>query len=636
MQGLQSAPVHTEPPAAEHRWQRWLLTLILLLLAMLPLIGHASGGPVAVTSGQTRIELGPQLQYLRDPDGKFSLNDLIHQPAPWQPARGQAVNFGIDRSDWWFRTDIHNQAAQARDFLLEIAYPTLDHVEVIVLDDGNISEHYTLGDHQPFSMRPVEHHYFVMPLSWPADTTRTLLVHVRTNGVVQLPITLWEPGAFVHHDHKRQLVTGLYFGAMMVMLVYNLFMFIGIGDRSYLYYVGFVSSVPLFVSSLTGYSFQYFWPESINWNGQSIGFFLTTTVMFGLLFTHEFLQLSRASLPSFIRSGVRAILLMSLMMMTTVFVADYNIMLITVMAGSVIACCCALIIGIYGVLRGERAALFYVLAWSSLLLGGLTLAASKLSLLPQNAFTDNAVQLGSILLVVLLSFALAERINDERRRRYRAQQEALQNERRARLAQEQALNAQQEANQQLESKVAERTLELEKANAILQELSDTDSLTGLRNRRFLDGHLNKELTRCFRYQRSLSVILLDIDHFKQFNDEFGHQVGDDCLRMVAQQLRHCVTRDSDVVARYGGEEFCVILPETSLDGAGAVAERIRRRIEETPFPVAAREVRVTVSIGVAWMVPSAAGLESRLLQQADEALYQSKRNGRNQVTCLSV
>ena len=635
MQGWPTSPHRLRQASSpERRWQHRLLLLLLISLAILPLLAEAGDGPIALDGSQERIELGPQLQFLRDPHGTRSLGSLLYQQDGWQPASGQAVNFGIDRSDWWFRVDLQNRSGRELETLLEIAYPTLDHVDIFLVADNTLVERITLGDQLPFAARPVDHHYFVVPLRWPVDETRTLLIHVRTNGVVQLPITLWEPAAFASHDQKRQLVSGLYFGAMLVMLAYNLFMFIGIGDRSYLYYVGFVSSVPLFVSSLTGYSFQYFWPESMRWNGQSIGFFLTTTVLFGLLFTHEFLQLSRSSLHAFIRGGARAVLLMSLLMLVVVFTTSYNTMLMVIMAGCVVACCSALVIGIYGTLRGERAALFYVLAWSALLLGGLILAASKLSLLPQNAFTDNAVQLGSIMLVVLLSFALAERINDERRRRYRAQMEALQNERRARLAQEQALNAQQQANLQLEQKVAERTLELEKANTILQELSDTDGLTGLRNRRFLDGHLNREMTRCFRYQRSLAVILLDIDHFKAFNDQYGHQVGDDCLRMVAQQLQHCVSRDSDVVARYGGEEFCVILPETDREGAVAVAERIRRRIEQTPFPVAGENVQVSVSLGVTARVPEAPGQEAPLLQLADEALYRSKHAGRNRVSFL--
>jgi two-component system, sensor histidine kinase LadS len=631
MQGMPTPTTRPRAPSGERLLRHTILLLLLASLALLPALSEAR---VIIDGRKPQTELSSQLQSLRDDSGTLTASTVLDATALWQPATGRAVNLGIDHHDWWFRAELQNDHPTLKDFLLEIAYPSLDHVAVYLIHDGELIDRHLLGDHRPHHERPINHHYFVIPTHLPKDGTVTLLIHVRTNGVVQLPLTLWEKTAFASHDQARQLVAGVYFGAMLVMLIYNLFMYIGIGDRSYLYYVGFVLSVPLFVSSLTGYSFQYFWPEAIRWNGQSIGFFLSSTVIFALLFTINFLQLQRDNLPLWVRSGFRVIMLVATGMMASVFIAPYNTMLVLVMGGSVIACMAALSVGFYCAMRGERPALFYVPAWGSLMMGGLILAASKLSLLPQNIFTDNAVQIGSILLVVLLSFALAERINDERRRRYRAQMEALQNERRARLAQEQALNAQQQANLQLEQKVAERTEELAKANTILQELSDTDALTGLRNRRYLDNFLDREVTRCFRYQHPLAVILLDIDHFKRFNDRHGHQIGDDCLRMVADQLRHCVARDSDVVARYGGEEFCVVLPETELEGARAVAERIRRRIGETPFRITDEKVQVTISVGVTCMVPNSPKMEARLLQRADEALYQAKGEGRNRVVCL--
>ena len=628
MQGLpvnkHDTALTADTPAPERRW-RWLcLSILLAALALLPALSPAT---VVLDGSRGQIELSSRLQWLRDDSGQLDANKLLQPDIGWHPATGSAVNRGIDRHDWWFRIDIRNNNPRIEEYILEIAYPTLDHVDVYLAEGDRIVDQYLLGDQRPFIERPINHHYFLIPTHWPADQTRTLLIHVRTDGVVQLPLSLWQKSAFASHDQARQLLAGIYFGAMLVMLIYNLFMFIGIGDRSYLYYVGFVISLPMFVSSLTGYSFQYFWPEAIQWNGQSIGFFLTSAMLFALLFTDEFLQLGRESLPPLIRIGMRAVLVLTITMMAAVFLTSYNTMLISVITGAVIGCSSALFVGLFGSLRGERPAMFYVFAWGALLLGGLTLAASKLSFLPQNSFTDNSVQIGSIMLVVLLSFALAERINEERRRRFQAQMEALQNERRARMAQE-------HANQQLESKVAERTEELAKANVILQELSDSDALTGLRNRRYLDNYLNREVTRCFRYQHPLAVILLDIDHFKQFNDRHGHQVGDDCLRMVAGQIRQSVARDSDVVARYGGEEFCIVLPETDMEGARAVAERVRRKVAETPFRVANENITVTISAGVTSAIPLAPGQEAILLQQADEGLYISKDEGRNRVTCL--
>ena len=147
-----------------------------------------------------------------------------------------------------------------------------------------------------------------------------------------------------------------------------------------------------------------------------------------------------------------------------------------------------------------------------------------------------------------------------------------------------------------------------------------------------DEALRDECARSHRRGRSLAVLLMDIDHFKRFNDTFGHQVGDECLRQVAAVLADCVRAPTDRVARYGGEEFCMVLPETDVEGACAVAERIRAAIEQMEFCVAGERVPVTMSVGVAAQVPDLADQVRHLLNRADAALYQSKADGRNRVT----
>src|SRR5690606_19898144 len=251
---------------------------------------------------------------------------------------------------------------------------------------------------------------------WPAEKTLGVYLRVRSSGAMQLPLTIWHPADFSASDQKRQLASGLYFGAMFIMVLYNLFMYFGIGDRSFIFYVGFVACISLFVSSLTGYSFQYFWPEAINWNEKSIGFFLSLAVNFAVMFTHRFLGAGEQTRPKLIRTGLRVMYLLSMVMLASSLLMPYTRMLVIVISGSVLACIAALILGIYGWAQGEIAARHYVLAWSSVMIGGLVLASNKATLLPQNAITENAVQIGSLMLVALLSFAIAHRINEERRR----------------------------------------------------------------------------------------------------------------------------------------------------------------------------------------------------------------------------
>jgi len=176
-------------------------------------------------------------------------------------------------------------------------------------------------------------------------------------------------------------------------------------------------------------------------------------------------------------------------------------------------------------------------------------------------------------------------------------------------------------------------LELKKTRDFLEKLSLVDGLTGIWNRRHFDETLKKEWRSALRANSLISVIMLDIDCFKQFNDHYGHAAGDDCLQQVAQALQRTVQRGSDVAARYGGEEFVVIAPSISDDEAQALAEKIRRSVEPLEIPHQASKVNdhVTVSAGVATMRPEPDQRSSVCVKKADQALYQAKSNGRNRV-----
>jgi len=173
-------------------------------------------------------------------------------------------------------------------------------------------------------------------------------------------------------------------------------------------------------------------------------------------------------------------------------------------------------------------------------------------------------------------------------------------------------------------------LERVKLIAFLENLSITDALTGIANRRHFEWRLSEEIERARRYKYPLSALMLDLDHFKQVNDNYGHQIGDIVLQQVAQRLRR-ILRRTDFLARYGGEEFIVLAPQTPADRALILAERLRQVIAESPIPVADNlQIHITISIGVA-VFPNHAQNESELIGAADAALYKAKQMGRNRV-----
>ncbi|MEO1134524.1 MAG: diguanylate cyclase, partial [Cyanobacteria bacterium J06639_1] len=177
--------------------------------------------------------------------------------------------------------------------------------------------------------------------------------------------------------------------------------------------------------------------------------------------------------------------------------------------------------------------------------------------------------------------------------------------------------------------------QLERANKQLQHAANIDSLTQIANRRQLDDYLNRIWTNLTNQSGAIALVLCDIDFFKAYNDTYGHQAGDTCLRRVAEILEQAVKRPADLVARYGGEEFAIVLPETPLAGAVQVAERIRAQLKSAAIPNVGSQVSqfVTISCGIARLVPSAENSSLKLLDQADRALYQAKSEGRDRAVC---
>lgn len=185
-------------------------------------------------------------------------------------------------------------------------------------------------------------------------------------------------------------------------------------------------------------------------------------------------------------------------------------------------------------------------------------------------------------------------------------------------------------------KTAEKMME--KANAELERLAGIDGLTGAYNRRSFDAALKREWERLAREGACLSVIMADIDHFKEYNDACGHQAGDECLKKVAEALALSAGRPSDLLARYGGEEFAFLLPKTPADGARIVAENARKNVAalELPHPASSPGPRVSISLGAACVVPVHGESPGSLVERADESLYRAKASGRNTVICAGA
>jgi diguanylate cyclase (GGDEF)-like protein len=181
--------------------------------------------------------------------------------------------------------------------------------------------------------------------------------------------------------------------------------------------------------------------------------------------------------------------------------------------------------------------------------------------------------------------------------------------------------------------VEERTAELAKANEDLHRLANSDGLTKIGNRRRFESFLADEWHRAVRFHTEISLVMIDIDHFKQFNDTYGHQAGDECLQRVAEAFADAIKRPTDLVARFGGEEFALVLGGTDSEGAVTIAREALANLRELEIQHASSPIGefLTVSLGIATVLPRMGSSEADLIKAADEALYQAKKNGRDRI-----
>ncbi len=581
------------------------------------------------TYHQDPINLGDKLLFLVDQENNLTLSDILsnnHQ-LKWRTNNSAVPSYGYSAAAYWFRITLFNDTEEKVHRIIEVEYPLIDYLDLAIIStDGNLKQYQT-GTALPFDSRPIKHRNFLFPVDIPANETTELIFRIKSDQAIQLPLKLWTNNHLLEVDETILLVHGLYFGLMLVMALYNLFLYLFTKDLSYLFYVCFVSSITLFQATQQGLSFQFIWPSATSWHANSTAILILAAILFAMLFVNKFLDLSVTDRISHYYTTLIG-LTACLLIVAILFVPATTVMQLGILL-AIPTCIGALVIGIRSWYRGHKQARYYIIAWAIFLVGTVALSLNKFGWLPRSFITEYSSQIGSGLEVILLAIALADRINHQRRATELAQERALVNEMFARELEE-------KAKERLERSVAERTRELSlamkklsDANKALENLSTTDGLTQVKNRRFFNLTIIEEWKRATRNSYPLSLLFIDLDHFKQINDRYGHMVGDECLIQAASVVESQSRRMEDSVCRYGGEEFAVILPNIDSQTAVSIAEKIRVAIEEIEFCRDGNYFNLTASIGISSITPDPENGINSLITQADSALYQAKDAGRN-------
>lgn len=448
-------------------------------------VSHAETRRVALNAETRYLHLGPNMSYLEDTEGSFEMADLISAASDkiWIPFHGETLNFGYTDSVYWVKGDFVNQEPRDLEFLIEIAYPVIDDIQVFIMGKDRVKT-LSMGDKKPFYDRPIEHKNFLFPVDFAAYESLTIMFRFKTTSSMQIPLNLYNERVFLEKSQGEMMGLGLYYGSMIIMILYNLFVYLSVREANYLYYVIYVTCMAVFLASLNGTSYHYLWPESIWWNDQVLVVSLCGVVLFAILFTVGFLKV-KESRPKSYRVFIFFAVIAGFIILFS-YKIPYKMGILSTIGLAVISIVWCMIVTLSRWMEGFSSARFYAVAWFAMLSGGVILALNKFSILPRNAFTENATQYGSALEVMLLSFALADRLNFEKKERIEAQdiahlqernarianESALHNERKAREAREHAFEIQKKATETLEQRVEERTCEL---NDILLQVRDANS-----------------------------------------------------------------------------------------------------------------------------------------------------------------
>ena len=592
-------------------WMAWMMAALAMLLAL-----PAAAAVIELSPATGELALSPHVTYHHDLEAAQGVDDAWRQleAGGFAPLPDGNPAFGFQSGAFWVHARVVNRNPAEPRWLLVQTYPLSDHIDVYLrYPDGRIA-HQVGGDTLPFGQRAIRYRHPNFLLDLPVDQPVDILFRVQSQSSMQVPLVLYTPGAFTELSRDAQFAIGLYYGILLALFFYNLVLWLVLRDASYFWYLFHISAFGLVLFCLNGLGFEYLWPDNIWLADKSVPLSISLALIGMHQFARVFLGLgdrwpagnrvSIIAIAAFVGFGIAAVFVPYRLITPAVSLAVLaSILWITV-------------VSVAAVRKRYAPAKLFLLSWSMFLAGTAIYTLVAFGVIPKTFYTEYGVQIGSALEMLFLSIALSYRYAS-----LRSENERIVGE----------------ANIQLERKVAQRTRELrstldklEEAHTRLRESSRRDGLTGLYNRSHFHDAFERLLVSCNEDRRPLSLLMVDLDRFKAINDEHGHLVGDDVLRTAAKRVGQALRPYNALFARFGGEEFVIVLPDTDLRAAVAVAEEVRRAISSAPCESQhGPDVRVSGSVGVHTVVPGTVDDIEDALQVADQALYAAKANGRD-------
>lgn len=557
------------------------LILLVMFIAISIGIFPASAKTIDVSKEYPEM-IGQHFRIYRSEDIHANMDDALNafKNGYFTQSGHSVINFGIGSKPVWLALQVINfgEFAVHRNLLFETSW--LDKVDVYFLQRDQLINSYHAGDSLPFFQRPLNHRFFVMDHDFESGET-TVLIRIASTDAMILPVFFMSTEELVDRNTLQAYSYGFMYGVILALVAYNLMLYIGLRASLYLFYSIYLLLFLALNAAYTGFGYQWLWPESPHWQQWANPVLMTACTVSGFAFALRFLGIKTAWLRIY-RAIIGSCFGFSAFVLLAMLVGNLVVALLISFVFIFLFYALTVVLGVMSLQAGNKFAKYFLLASVFTICGGVVTANAIWGFIPFNWFTYRATDIGMMIDAILLALALAERFN---------------------ISQNEKLLA--------------------------EKMAGIDPLTNLNNRRSFYKFVQPIWARSLRSKDNTAVIMLDIDNFKLFNDNYGHALGDRVLVQLAEILQK-EARGGDILARWGGEEFLIFLPETRLMDAVAIAERMRNKICAIQLATDRGEkVSFTASFGVAASTHEVDVSLDELIGKADQQLYRAKKQGRN-------
>jgi len=463
---------------------------------------------LVITSGIAQTHLGNYLSYFAEPE-PLGIQDIQHTrwQSRFQPVGEDDPNFGFVDGAYWFRLIVRNPEQQNRrtKWFLELDYPFLDHIEYYQSRPDGGYDQITVGDQFPFSHRNIQLHSYLFPVEVAPGDQQELYFRIRTTTSLQIPLVLYSDTRLLEKSTQKLYWLGVFYGVMLVMILYNFFVYLSVRDSAYIHYILYIAGILVTNMVISGVAYQFLWPDNPELANLAFALISPATMFFALSFTRSFLRSSEYTY--YLDKALIALSGFCVLALSFPFILGQHLSTVLAVFLPVPVCLTIIATGVYGVYRKQRRAYFFITAWALLIAGFIARSLLQFDLLPNIFLTQYGTQLGAAAEVILLSFALADRINTEKADRIRAVEAAL-----------------------------DATEEKRRTEQALIFQNFHDSLIGAPNRLLCTQRLQDIIVNTPANQNKLLACTIHLNNFHDINFTLGHQAGDQILIQAVRNL----------------------------------------------------------------------------------------------------